>query len=116
MVEARLGGERSPGSAPASQTGGQAAEGSFPERLDPEVAPKPRGAVGQMGRSTSTGDRVSLVLAAALLVALTLLFVPWSSVRSGLIGHGAHPGSGAGTPLPEAGAVPRAPHGQVGAG
>src|SRR5437588_740424 len=38
-VEARLGGERSPGNAPASPTGPKAAEGSFPERLDPEVPP-----------------------------------------------------------------------------
>ena len=116
IVEARLGGERSPGSAHGSPTGGRAAEGSLPRRLDPEAAPAPRAAAGQMGRSTRTGDRVSLVLAAALLVALTLLFVPWSSVRSGLIGHGGHGGTGAGHPVPEAGAVPRAPQGRGGAG
>src|SRR5438309_8239992 len=116
MVEARLGGERSPGSAPASPTGPKAAEGSFPERLDPEVAPAPPEAVGHMNRSTRAGDRASMVLAVALLVALSLLFVPWSSVRSGLNGHGGHGSPRIGAPPPVAGKVPLAPGGGTRAG
>jgi len=111
MVEARLGGEQSPGSAPASPAGGQAAEGSFPERLDPEVAPAPLAADGQMRSSTRAGDRASFVLAAALLVALSLLFVPWSPVRSGLIGQGGHGRTGAHQIVPGVGAVPLAARG-----
>jgi hypothetical protein len=111
-----LGGERSPGSTPASPAGGQAAEGSFPERLDPEVAPASYAAVGQMSSSRRAGDRASFVLAAALLVALSLLFVPWSSVRSGLVGQGGHGRTGARQPVPGVGAVPLAPRGNPRAG
>src|SRR5438128_3167569 len=116
MVEARLGGEGRPGSTPASLTSGQAVEGSFPERLDPEVAPGPHAAVGQMGSSRRAGERASFVLAAALLVALSLLFVPWSSVQSGLVGQGGHGRTGARQPVPGVGAVPLAPRGNPRAG
>src|SRR2546430_8720426 len=72
--------ERS-GQPPAS--GGSSPGSSFPK------------GTGSSAR-TAFGDRTSVAIAVAMLVALTLLFLPWSTIRPGLREGGGNAGSGVG--------------------
>jgi hypothetical protein len=59
-----------------------------------ERSPFPKG-TGSSARP-AFGDRTSVAIAVALMVALTLLFLPWSTIRPGLREGGGSAGSGVG--------------------
>jgi hypothetical protein len=72
---------RGDGQPPAS--GGSSPDSSFPKGTADSARP-------------AFGDRTSVAVAVALMVALTLLFLPWSTIRPGLSGGGRNAGSGVG--------------------
>jgi hypothetical protein len=64
-------------------SGGSSPDSSFPKGSAVSARP-------------AFGDRTSVAVAVALMVALTLLFLPWSTIRPGLSGGGGGAGSGVG--------------------
>jgi hypothetical protein len=72
---------RGDGQPPAS--GGSSPDSSFPKGTADSARP-------------AFGDRTSVAVAVALMVALTLLFLPWSTIRPGLSGGGGSAGPGVG--------------------
>ena len=63
--------------------GGSSPDSSFPKGTENAARP-------------AFGDRTSVAIAVALMVALTLLFLPWSTIRPGLNEGGGNTGSGVG--------------------
>ena len=80
-------GEVIAGPATPSTSGGSPQDGSFPKGTVASARP-------------AFGDRTSVAIAVALMVASTLLFLPWSTIRPGLSEGGGNGGPGVGAVSP----------------
>src|SRR5215831_6121384 len=80
-------GEVNPGGGPRAESGGSSQHGSFPMGTQASARP-------------GFGDRTSIAIAVALMVALTLLFLPWSTIRPGLGEGRGNAGTGVGAAPP----------------
>ena len=96
-------GEGERGAGPPVESGGSPPESSFPKGTIASARPV-------------FGDRASIAVAVALMVALTLLFLPWSTIRPGLSDRGGTAGSGVGAAPSGSGPVLSAPVGISGIG
>jgi hypothetical protein len=96
-------GEVDPGDGHPLTGGGSSQSSSFPPGTQHSARP-------------AFGDRTSVAIAVALMVALTLLFLPWSTIRPGLNGRGAGPGPGVGAAPSGSGPILSAPVGISGIG
>ena len=91
-------GERSAGDGHPVASGGSPPDSSFPKGTENSARP-------------AFGDRTSVAVAVALMVALTLLFLPWSTIRPGLTEGGRTGDQGVGAAPSGAGPVLTAPAG-----
>src|SRR5437763_5541973 len=96
-------GEGERGAGHPVESGGPPQDGSFPKGTVASARP-------------AFGDRTSIAVAVALMVALTLLFLPWSTIRPGLGDRGGSAGPGVGAAPSGSGPVLSAPVGISGIG